>query len=80
MNINNIQNLLGDTANYLLNHEAKTISKNDIHIVPHGNYTQFINIRKDKTQSRAKLDLPQDKTILLFFGMIKKVKGLEVLP
>ena len=56
-----------------------SISKNDIHIVPHGNYTQFLNIRKDKTQSRAKLDLPQDKTILLFFGMIKKVKGLEVL-
>ncbi len=56
-----------------------SISKNDIHIVPHGNYTQFINIRKDKTQSRAKLDLPQNKTILLFFGMIKKVKGLEVL-
>ena len=55
------------------------ISKNDIYIVPHGNYTQFINIRKDKTKSRAKLDLPQDKTILLFFGMIKKVKGLEVL-
>jgi glycosyltransferase involved in cell wall biosynthesis len=56
-----------------------SISKNDIHIVPHGNYTQFLNIRKDKTKSRAKLDLPQDKTILLFFGMIKKVKGLEVL-
>ena len=53
--------------------------KENIHIVPHGNYTQFINIRKDKTKSRAKLDLPQDKTILLFFGMIKKVKGLEVL-
>jgi glycosyltransferase involved in cell wall biosynthesis len=56
-----------------------SVSKNDIHIVPHGNYTPFIKIRKDKTQSRAKLDLPQDKTILLFFGMIKKVKGLEVL-
>ena len=53
--------------------------KENIHIVPHGNYTPFINIRKDKSKSRAKLDLPQDKTILLFFGMIKKAKGLEVL-
>ena len=53
--------------------------KNNIHIVPHGNYTPFIKIREDKSKSRAKLDLPQDKTILLFFGMIKKVKGLEVL-
>ena len=55
------------------------VLKNNIHIVPHGNYTPFIKIRKDQTKSRAKLDLPQDKTILLFFGMIKKVKGLEVL-
>ena len=53
--------------------------KESIHIVPHGNYTPFIKIRKDKSKSRAILDLPQDKTILLFFGMIKKVKGLDVL-
>ena len=59
--------------------KSTSISKNDIHIVAHGNYTQFINIRIDKTQSRLKLDLPQNKTILLFFGMIKKVKGLEIL-
>ena len=53
--------------------------KENIHIVPHGNYTPFIKVRKDKSKSRARLDLPQDKTILLFFGMIKKIKGLEVL-
>jgi len=50
-----------------------------IHIVPHGNYTPFITIQKDKKKSREHLDLPTKKTILLFFGMIKKVKGLEVL-
>jgi glycosyltransferase involved in cell wall biosynthesis len=50
-----------------------------IHIVPHGNYTPFITIQKDKEKSREHLDLPTKKTILLFFGMIKKVKGLEVL-
>lgn len=53
--------------------------KESIHIVPHGNYTPFINIQKDKKRSREYLDLPTDKTILLFFGMIKKVKGLEIL-
>tara|TARA_X000000368_G_C23040298_1_gene716546 strand:+ start:693 stop:1838 length:1146 start_codon:yes stop_codon:yes gene_type:complete len=53
--------------------------KESIHIVPHGNYIPFINIQKDKKKSREYLDLPADKTILLFFGMIKKVKGLEVL-
>ena len=53
--------------------------KDRIHIVPHGNYTPFINIQKDKKQSREYLELPAEKTILLFFGMIKKVKGLEIL-
>jgi len=53
--------------------------KNRIMIIPHGNYTPFINIRKDQKRSREYLGLPSDKTILLFFGMIKKVKGLEVL-
>ncbi len=55
------------------------IPEQKIHIVPHGNYTPFITIQKDKNHSRAKLNLPKDKTILLFFGMIKKVKGLEIL-
>lgn len=53
--------------------------KDRIQIIPHGNYTPFINILKDKKRSRDYLDLPSDKTILLFFGMIKKVKGLEIL-
>ena len=50
-----------------------------IHIVPHGNYIPFINIQKDKKKSREYLDLPTEKIILLFFGMIKQVKGLDVL-
>jgi len=50
-----------------------------ISIIPHGNYTPFINVRKNKKKSRQYLGLPQDKEILLFFGMIKKVKGLDVL-
>tara|TARA_B100001758_G_scaffold62460_1_gene51985 strand:- start:13717 stop:14862 length:1146 start_codon:yes stop_codon:yes gene_type:complete len=56
-----------------------TVLKDKIKIVPHGNYTPFINIQKDKFLSREFLDLPFEKTILLFFGMIKKVKGLEIL-
>mgnify|MGYP000014597828 CR=1 FL=1 len=50
-----------------------------IYIVPHGNYTPFINIQYDKDKSRKQLVIPNDKKVLLFFGMIKKVKGLEVL-
>ena len=50
-----------------------------IYIVPHGNYTPFINVQHDKEKSRKLLGIPNNKKVLLFFGMIKKVKGLDVL-
>lgn len=50
-----------------------------VSVVPHGNYIPFINVRNDQKESRLYLGLPKDKTILLFFGMIKKVKGLDTL-
>jgi len=50
-----------------------------IYIVPHGNYIPFINVRNDKEKSRKRLGISNDKKVLLFFGMIKKVKGLDVL-
>lgn len=53
--------------------------ENKIHIVPHGNYCPFIIVQKNKETSKEYLDLPKEKRIILFFGMIKKVKGLEVL-
>lgn len=59
--------------------KVTSISSSNIYIIPHGNYTPFISIQNDKNYSKEKLNLPKDKTILLFFGMIKKVKGLEIL-
>ena len=59
--------------------KVTSISSNNIYIIPHGNYTPFISIQNDKNNSKEILNLPKDKTILLFFGMIKKVKGLEIL-
>jgi len=50
-----------------------------ISIVPHGNYTPFINIQYDKEKSKEQLGIPNNRRILLFFGMIKKEKGLEIL-
>ena len=50
-----------------------------ISIVPHGNYTPFINVQYDKEKSKEQLSIPNNRRILLFFGMIKKVKGLEFL-
>jgi len=50
-----------------------------ISIVPHGNYTPFINIQYDKEKSREQLGISNNSKVLLFFGMIKKEKGLEIL-
>ena len=50
-----------------------------IYIVPHGNYIPFIRVQNDKERSRKRLEIPNNKKVLLFFGMIKKVKGLDVL-
>ena len=50
-----------------------------ISIIPHGNYTPFINIQYDKEKSKEQLGIQNNRRILLFFGMIKKEKGLEVL-
>ena len=59
--------------------KVTSISSSNIYIIPHGNYTPFISVQNDKNNSKEILNLPKDKTILLFFGMIKKVKGLEIL-
>ncbi len=50
-----------------------------INIIPHGNYLPFIESCNDKKYAREHLSLPQGRKILLFFGLIKKDKGLEVL-
>jgi glycosyltransferase involved in cell wall biosynthesis len=46
--------------------------------VPHGHFLDYVDIH-DKTEARNRLGVPEDKTILLFFGQIKKVKGVGVL-
>ena len=56
----------------------KGIDKN-VAVIPHGNYLPFIETAKDQDSSRQYLGIPKDKKVLLFFGMIKKIKGLEIL-
>lgn len=46
--------------------------------IPHGHFLEFAEIH-DMREARKYLDIPQDKTVLLFFGQIKKVKGVGVL-
>ncbi|MEO6166188.1 MAG: glycosyltransferase family 4 protein [Chitinophagales bacterium] len=51
----------------------------NIHIVPHGDSDFLFNTPITKEDARKKLGLPMDQQLVLFFGQIKKVKGLDVL-
>ena len=64
---------------FSLNELNKINIVESIFIIPHGNYLPFIS--KTHTQKKAKeyFKISQNKKVLLFFGMIKKVKGLEIL-
>jgi D-inositol-3-phosphate glycosyltransferase len=55
------------------------VSEKKIEIIPHGNYFHTIDNIPCQINSRARLELPLDAKILLFFGQIKEVKGLDIL-
>lgn len=48
-------------------------------VIRHGIYNLFDNNLYDKRIARYLLNIPQDKTILLFFGFLKEFKGFEYL-
>lgn len=50
-----------------------------ISIVPHGNYLPYVQDVPATEQARMKLGLPVYARVVLFFGQIKEVKGLDVL-
>ncbi len=59
--------------------ESLGISQSKIQIIPHGNYDLFLRKRPLQSDARSALGLDPDHFILLFFGQIKDVKGLDVL-
>jgi len=50
-----------------------------VRVVPHGSYLGLIPAAMEKYRARESLGLPQDEYIILFFGQIKAVKGLDLL-
>lgn len=46
--------------------------------IPHGHFLDFAD-KYELSEAREYLNIPQDKFVLLFFGQIKKVKGVGVL-
>lgn len=55
------------------------IRQERIAIIPHGGYSHFYPDRQSRCQARTELGWPGDAMVLLFFGQLKRVKGLEVL-
>ncbi|MGE3551124.1 MAG: glycosyltransferase family 4 protein [Geobacter sp.] len=50
-----------------------------IMVIPHGNYVQYSSTTPGREAARLSLNIPLNSRIVLFFGQIKKVKGLDIL-
>lgn len=51
---------------------------NKVSMIPHGNFLSHAEVL-DKKIGREKLNLDNEKFVILFFGQIKKVKGVDIL-
>lgn len=50
-----------------------------VHVIPHGHFLSLANEKVQKAEARKILGWEADKKIVLFFGLIKPSKGLDVL-
>ncbi len=55
------------------------VSEAKITVIPHGNYLPFIREMPTRAEARARFGLSNRTQVLLFFGHIKTVKGLDIL-
>ncbi len=55
------------------------VPENKIAVIPHGNYLHALRPMPTTAIAREKLGLPPQAKVLLFFGQIKYVKGLDIL-
>jgi D-inositol-3-phosphate glycosyltransferase len=59
--------------------EKFTIDSKKISIIAHGNYLSNIPYKIKPQDACKRLKIPHDCQVILFFGQIKKVKGLDIL-
>lgn len=59
--------------------ERVGLSCEKVVVIPSGNYLAFTGDGWGQASARQRLDLPPQAPILLFFGQIKTVKGLDIL-
>jgi glycosyltransferase involved in cell wall biosynthesis len=56
-----------------------SVSQAKVGMIPHGNYLRSINRVPTREEARSRLGLNRNAKVLLFFGQIKEVKGLDIL-
>ncbi|MCH3987865.1 MAG: glycosyltransferase family 4 protein [Lachnospiraceae bacterium] len=52
--------------------------RDKIHMIPHGHMLDYVE-SVNQSDARDHLNIPKDKKVYLFFGQIKKVKGVDLL-
>ena len=56
------------------------VAADRVHVIPHGHYLESVPAAPpDAGAARAELDLPPGGPVVLFFGQIKRAKGLDLL-
>jgi len=55
------------------------VCRRKIMVTRHGGYEYFLDGKLEKKEARKHLNLPDEDRVVLFFGTIKRGKGLEVL-
>ena len=68
-----------DFAKSSLEKYFKDFPASHIHKIPHGDTDFLFTANCSREKAREKLNLPEHRQLILFFGQIKKVKGLDVL-
>ena len=66
------------SKNELVRQFGEDLAEN-IRVIPHGHYIDIVDSGLRKAMAREKLNISLDKKVLLFFGQIKKEKGLDLL-
>lgn len=77
-----------DLADYLIVHnevsrreliERLGVCAAKISVIPHGHYLEAVRRMPDNAEAKRALGIPESKKVVLFFGHIKDVKGLDLL-
>lgn len=78
-NLSNVLVVHNETSKKSIESELDSESRKKLLTIPHGNFIEFISQRTTEIAFQEELVFDSNYKYLLFFGQIKKVKGLDIL-